>query len=477
MSTISISPSQEQQLALDALKKFAESSVEEADTFVLTGFAGTGKTTMVRFFLEWCKMRAIPTTLLATTGRAAKILKEKTGQLCETLHAAIYVFGGVESTAENQPDPEKTEEGQLVLNFNIKSSGKKEEDKTMIYLVDESSMISHETEPNANTAQFGTGNLLEDFFRFATGHKIVFVGDPCQLPPVASNPFSAALSPFFLQEKLGRKCFHFRLTEIKRQANNSEILRLAGKFRKDLEDKIFVKYPKLIRPKSQQCHLLASEEELLLRYLKIREEVGPYEVVFIAHANFLVQQLNLTIRQALGKGNQLEPGDLLMITQNNRLSNLVNGDLVEVLEIKNREMRAGLHMLKVIVKNVSSGLAYESYLIEDLLYDGNPNLSQADSQKLLIDFDKRMRAMGVSRNSFEYNQALLSDNYANAIRAKFGYAITCHKAQGGEWQHVFLNIHKNLYSRQGEDLYRWYYTALTRASDHLYVNNGWWIFN
>jgi superfamily I DNA/RNA helicase len=163
------------------------------------------------------------------------------------------------------------------------------------------------------------------------------------------------------------------------------------------------------------------------------------------------------------------------VVQNSYNVDLANGDQIILEKAAYDSTRAGFAFLKVKVRALHNDETYETLLIRDLLYNDQPGLQRQEVQRLMIDFDKRMRSNNIRRKSDTYREAMMNDPYLNALRAKFGYAITCHKAQGGEWPQVFLNIHKSVYGMQSEQLYRWFYTALTRAKEHLYVNDGWWV--
>jgi hypothetical protein len=153
----------------------------------------------------------------------------------------------------------------------------------------------------------------------------------------------------------------------------------------------------------------------------------------------------------------------------------MNGDLVEVVEIGKRTMRAKLTFIDVTVKELFSKKTYSQFLIEEIMYGNQTNLAQSDQKELLIDFYYRMKDKGIKQDSNAFKNNMLTDPYLNAIRAVYGYALTCHKAQGGEWQHVYLDIPRNLPSIEKPYVYQWIYTAITRASQELYVVDDFWV--
>lgn len=455
-----------QQQALDLIKAFLADN--RLQVFVLKGYAGTGKTTLIGILATHLTKSNQPFQLLATTGRAAKVLTNKTGYPAKTIHSFIFDFDDISG------EPEQPSGGQLQLNFDLRSN--EALSPNAVIIVDEASMISHEPAKEGHTAKFGSGRLLHDLFLFAEGRKIIFVGDPCQLPPVADNPFSSALHADFLTKETGASAKETELTEIIRQKANSEILKLAMPFRESLRREFYVKYPQVRQPSGSQASLINDERELIRRYVEKIKDFHYQEAIMIAHANWQVNDLNQEIRSKLFPYKpSLQPNDLLLVVQNSYDVDLANGDQILLESAAPDTTRAGLTFLKVQVKALHNDEVYQTLLIKDLLYNKNPGLTPGEAQGLLIDFHYRMKEKGINRKSEAYKSKMMTDPYLNALRAKFGYAMTCHKAQGGEWPHLFLNVHKSLYGLPRPNLYRWYYTALTRAQQHLYLNDGWWV--
>lgn len=463
----------EQKQALAALQQFIRTSGTRV--FVLNGQAGTGKTTMVKAIVKWLADNKYTPVLLATTGRAAKVLADKTEGEARTLHSHIYTFDDIRGSDTSGQDAWESSTGQLILDFGIRDNLFKS--ISHVYIVDEASMISHEISEDTHTAKFGTGSLLDDFMAFTNPNKVLFVGDSCQLPPVSTTPFSGALDTSFLSSRYGIRCTSFTLREILRQQADHEILRMAADFRRGIERDAFVKYPKLVvnRNRPQQTKLHTDEAALLNAYVQAVRKNGFNRQVMLSNSNWKCQELNRRVRTSLQKSGILEEGDLLMVVQNSYVVPLVNGDQVEVLSVLEYGHRAGLHFLKVEVKTVHSGVIYPTLLIADLLQNDQPSLTPNAFKALMIDFDQRMRNLGIRRKSEAYVNAMMSDPYLNALRAKYGYAITCHKAQGGEWPEVFLLIHKSIFGMRGASLYRWFYTALTRAKEKLHLHQDWWV--
>jgi len=180
----------------------------------------------------------------------------------------------------------------------------------------------------------------------------------------------------------------------------------------------------------------------------------------------------------LGYKTTLQEGDLLLVTQNNSLSGFMNGDMVMVEQIKNvRYQRAQLTFLQVEVRELVSGERYTQLVIENILYGNTTNLKQSEQKALFIDFYRRMKSKGIKQKDPRFKDNLLTDEYLNALRCVFGYAITCHKAQGGEWNDVCVDIPRNLTLNAKASAYQWIYTAVTRAQNLLHVVNDFFISN
>lgn len=463
---IQLTPHQQQALA--KLQAFTKDPAGRA--FVLRGYAGTGKTTLLGQYAAWLKQQGFTPVLLATTGRAAKVLQGKTGIAARTLHACIYQFDEMEGLPAGDKTPAA---GQLSLQFALKAHP--DYGAPPVYIIDESSMIPNMALTGGQMARFGSGHLLKDFLEFSEGHRVVFVGDPCQLPPVSKETFSPALSPRYLRDNYTVAVQYAELSEIIRQGQDSEILRLAGRFRADIVARRFVKWPKIGRPAGQQAHLYKNEHELVRGYMKYLERKAYDEALMITNANGHCRRLNHKLRMQLMGNKNLVPGELLMVVQNSYKVPLTNGDQVVVKRVEPAGKRAGLNFLRVRVQEVGGGAEHDTLLIRELLYNDHPGLTPDENRNLLIDFDVRMRKNGVKRKSKSYEEAMRTDAYLNALRAKFGYVITCHKAQGGEWPNVFLNVQKSVFVMPRDALYRWFYTAMTRASERLFLHDDFWV--
>jgi ATP-dependent exoDNAse (exonuclease V) alpha subunit len=496
---------EDQKKAIDALWRFIKSS--EHNVFILNGYAGTGKTSLIGGFIKSLHQNnkvivenydkkggdkmLYEINVLASTGRAAKILSDKTITTAKTIHSMLY-------------KPTYIEDDTEVIQFEL-FPRKDTFGNIRIYIVDEASMVGDIDNPTDSAARFGEGNVLKDLFKFDSEGKFIFVGDPCQLNPVGQK-ISPALEPEHLKTQYGKKVVIQTLNEIFRQQKDNDILSAATTIRKVWQkyvpdftmnfrygkQEVFTYLPLL---GYQRIKTYMSESELINQYTNLIREKGYNYSTMICHSNKECAASGDTVRQMLhGKREHLIEGDLLLVTQNNYLVNLVNGDLVEVKKVLHdtRTRQANISFVRVEVvplhkrnninkseeKEYVSKDGYSLFLAEDILKQGTLNLDSAQTKELMRDFIVRMKRLGIeppkkdskAEADHPFFIALCRDPYMNALRATYGYALTCHKAQGGEWDEVFINLAgTSLYARRGKELYQWTYTALTRAKEQLHL--------
>lgn len=414
--------------------------------------------------------------LLASTGRAAKILTNATGQQASTVHGLIYKFQDLNQDMEKVSDsfdPDKTDEsGQLYLSFDLCPV---KLESQCVYMVDEASMISDEVDPSDSQASFGSGCLLSDLLEYDPKGKFVFIGDACQLPPV-SQAFSPALSATYLESKFRIKVMETELTEIVRQGRGNDIVESAQQIRRLFLHPQPWKWAKFPMKGYKNIHVLHSTAELYKEYLNVVREKGYNEATLLSASNKRCTDVTEIIRPALGREDRmLSKGDLLLVTQNNYISSLMNGDQIVVKDITAEERRAGLTFLHVTVQEMFTGRSYSQLLVEEVLYGNQTNLTQHQQKGLYIDFYRRMKEKGIRQKDKAFRMAMMSDPYLNAIRAVYGYSLTCHKAQGGEWNKVFLDIPRSLSQMEKPYVYQWIYTAMTRASKDLYIVDDFYL--
>lgn len=457
-----------QNKVFEQIKAFLNS---DASVFILRGYAGTGKTTMVKVIADYIK-QSRQLAMMAPTGRAARVLATKTGHKAVTIHKAIYAKAHIE--------PKKVKdiaESEYKFVFPINES---ENGGNIVAIVDEASMVcSRKIEHELFI--FGTDNLMEDLLTFVRpnfGGKVIFVGDPAQLPPVGESVSNALRAEYFKEE--GLKVVEAELTEVLRQKGDSVILKNAMMIR-DLLQKD--KRNQLVFEEQKDDVEMVPSEQFLDKYLKYRKESGRHDSVIICYSNKSANRYNRDIRKSLYGGDvPLRENDILLITQNNYRLNRMNGEFVPVLSVGARTQQSApvyaqiggkrqrivitLNFIQVTVPD-GDGNPMLCMLLEDLLTSDKATISIDENRALYINFC--MRHPSLKQGTQVFADALLNDEYYNAIRAKYGYAVTGHKCQGGEWGKVFVDYT----DRTGldDDSLRWAYTATTRAQKTLYVSN------
>lgn len=460
-----------QQLVFNQLKAFIKDRT--VDTFILNGYAGTGKTFLIQFFAKYLKLKKIKFSLLATTGRAAAILRGKTDFPTSTIHGALYSFSKVDGDDESIPDDAPADSfGQMRLIF---EPNKRLEDNC-IYIVDEASMLASESLNDSSFAVFGSGNLLPDLLDAIGRNKIIFVGDPCQLPPVGQN-ISPALDEKWLNQ-FGRVAVTGTLDQIMRTRAGNDILNVAAEVRKQIGIPPSTRWIKLPARNRNNCKVLPDRNTVFLEYYARFLQYGPKEAIAIAHSNKACNHLNKYFRKRLFPDSKLtvEENEILMVTQNNHIVPLTNGDFVKVVSFAEISERAGLKFQNVRLQHVDTSKEYEIKLALDPFGNFAANLSPDQQRNLMIDFSRRMRKKGYKPKSDAYNEAMRKDTYLNSLRATYGYVVTCHKAQGGEWKDVFLFLDSKMYGYMNPDeMRRWWYTAITRTKEQLHLHDDWWI--
>ncbi|HEY4325461.1 MAG TPA: DEAD/DEAH box helicase [Mucilaginibacter sp.] len=460
----------DQKAAFKAIRDFLDHPV--ADTFVLKGYAGTGKTFLMQLLGKWLEKKEYKFSMLAATGRAATVLRGKTGFSTKTVHGELYHFSKVDGIDESMFVNDKIQQnGQMSLQFATRIP---DQDK-ILYIVDEASMLSGDFSNTNFFATFGSGVLLNDFFEVVKKNKVIFVGDPCQLPPVGQS-FSPALNVSWLNSN-GRTAISTTLKMIERNDAENDILTLAGAVRIMANKKIFQERPKLPVANLKNVVLYSTEKALFSHYSNAYISSGINEVLAISRSNKKVQQLNRAIRRdRFGTSDMpLQENDVLLVTQNNYAVPLSNGDFVVIIQLGEIKWVDTLKFQDVRVKAISSEKEYNLLLSLDILNSSKGNFTNEQSKKLMIDFSYRMRSNNVAPNSAKYKEEMLKDEYLNCLRATYGYGVTCHKAQGGEWSEVYLFLDNDMYGMPPDELCKWWYTAITRARITLHLEKAWWI--
>ncbi|MCF0166332.1 MAG: AAA family ATPase [Bacteroidales bacterium] len=440
-----------QQTLLEALEEFVYGRDSKTDIMVVNGYAGTGKTTVMATLVKDLNSRKRRFRLMAPTGRAAKVLSAYTGHSALTIHKSIY--------RQKSTDDWR---GEFSINEN--------KDTGTIYIVDEASLISVE-----GGGAFGSGNLLFDlisYVRQGPRNKLILVGDNAQLPPIGMEE-SPALSPNFLWQY--GECRYVTLSSVVRQAADSGILTNATVIRRAIEAEQVDDWPKMDDSFPDFRRITGGE---LLEALQTSFDLyGADETVVLTRSNKRAIRYNFGIRKTiLGIEEELCRGDKLMVVKNcyqfvddlDQIPFIANGDIVELVKIHRYDERYGLHFADATLSfPFYDDVEIEAKIILDTLNSESPSLTE-EQQKTL--YEGVMADYSHIRGYRMRQKAVREDLYYNALQIKHAEAITCHKAQGGQWSSVFVDNAFWYDEITTEDL-KWLYTALTRATKQIYLVN------
>ena len=469
--------SQGQETALTNLETFLASPVQ---VFMLKGYAGSGKTTILKGLVEYLDAIEKDFALMAPTGRAAKVIREKTGQEAYTIHKSIYSYEDLVEVADGD-----SFFYYYKIRNNVDVAGK-------IYIVDEASMLS-DAKSEGEFFRFGTSHLLSDLITYTrvaqpnVNSKIIFVGDPCQLAPVGDNS-SKAFDATYLKEKFNLSSVETEMKEVKRQGGESGILNAATKIRKSISAGFFNDFSL----RSNRKDILNPTFE---DFLDTWQDTANPKII-IASKNKTCLDLNLQIRERrFGAANlPTQKSDIVIMGSNNYRKGIFNGEFAvinEVSEIVTKRTIAlrGKEPVTLCWRDIelifpdaeSNNKIVKGKMLENFIY-GDNYLKPQETQALYVDFISRHK--GLMPKTDEFKEAIMQDEYFNCLLMKYGYAVTCHKAQGGEWDNVFtVWDNDNMYGfdcftdkqrragKTNKDFYRWAYTAITRASKTLYALN------
>ncbi|MEA5128207.1 MAG: AAA family ATPase [Proteiniphilum sp.] len=440
--------------ALEKITGFLFSGTDD-HIFLLTGYAGTGKSSLIGSLVKTMNEFRQKTVLLAPTGRAAKVFSGYAAQQAFTIHKKIY---RQQKFAEGSP--------HFSLSENLH--------KHTLFIVDEASMISNES---PDFSVFGTGRLLDDLIEYvysAQGCRILFVGDSAQLPPVKQEN-SPALDRDMLRS-YSLQVTEATLTQIVRQQEESGILYNATMLRNALRAQLTEAYPKL-RVDGFADVARITGTELIDEIASAYQSDGMEETIVISRSNKRVNAYNNGIRnRVLYREEEISAGDILMITKNNyfwiedfeHLDFLANGEFVEVQRVRGEEEMYGFRFCNVLLYHRDYEIEFEAKIILDVLHTEVPGLTREQNDQLF--FNVMEDYADISRKRERYKK-VKSNPWFNALQVKYGYAVTCHKAQGGEWRNVFLDLGYIQQSYMGENFYRWLYTSITRSARKLFLVN------
>jgi ATP-dependent exoDNAse (exonuclease V) alpha subunit len=236
-------------------------------------------------------------------------------------------------------------------------------------------------------------------------------------------------------------------------------------------------YPKIPASNMYNVKIHESDEVLFQNYLSYFKKAGPDHTIAIARSNRMVHHINTKMRASIfdSENQLLQTGDVLLVTNNNLAVPLTNGDFVIVYDIGEVKTRTNLHFQQIKIRALLSNAEFDILISLDVLYGPEINFTREQQKTLMLDFNRRMKKKNVRSNTADYKKEMKQDVYLNCLRSKYGYAVTCHKAQGGEWDEVYLFLEKSMYAMPHEERCRWWYTAVTRARNQLHLANNWWI--
>lgn len=458
-------PTQEQAHALEVFAEFLTDRDPHA-VMILRGSAGTGKTTLSGAIVRTLKEIRQKVMLLAPTGRAAKVFSLNSGSPAYTIHRRIYrekSFSGVE--------------GQFNLNDNLYTD--------TLFMVDEASMIAN---MGLGGMSFGSGCLLDDLVHFVyqgRNDRLLLIGDKAQLPPVGEEE-SPALHAAML-EGYGLKVYECDLNEVLRQSEESGILYNATMIRQMITHDDITQLPKIHFAGYSDIKPMPGAE-LIEALADSYHHVGLDDTIVVTRSNKRANIFNQGIRNmVLDREEELSQGDILMIVKNNyywmeeeRKSNnklqsndipafLANGDRAKVLKVRRRIDLYGFRFATLLLQFPD----YDNYELEatvllDTLTSEAPALTHEQQEQLFHQIEEDYQDIPLKADRMK---AIRQDQFFNALQVKFSYAVTCHKAQGGQWAHVYVDQGYMTDDMLNPDYIHWLYTAFTRATEMLYLVN------
>lgn len=447
-------PNGQQMELVAALSKFAVSG-DDRSAFLLNGYAGTGKTTLSSAFVNALPSVGLRAVLLAPTGRAAKVFSSYSRHSAFTIHRKIY--------QSRRFDPEE-------LRFGLARNNHRD----TIFVVDEASMIAN---ASGETAVFGTGCLLDDLITYVysgEGCRLVLLGDVAQLPPVGYAD-SPALDEATLRG-YGLSVYAFSLTEVARQKRNSGVLYNATAIRNIIASRMFG--APTIRVSGFPDIGVVDGMELADKVEECYSRDGVEDTIVVTRSNKRAVMFNQGIRaRVLYMEAEIATGDLLLVAKNNYfwaegydgVDFIANGDVAVVRRISHETSLYGFRFADVTLEFPDYGVEIDAKIILDALYSESPALTRSQNEML---FQRVMEDYADIPRKGERFKRLKKDPYFNALQVKFGYAVTCHKAQGGQWKNVFVDMGYIPEDAFGNvDFYRWLYTSLTRSYGRVFLIN------
>ncbi len=441
-------PTQDQAIVMAKLVTFVFRTVGR-EVFLLKGYAGTGKSSLVGALVKTLSQYSMKSVLLAPTGRAAKVFGLYANTPAYTIHKKIY--------RQKSFSPDMT-------GFTLTDNRHKQ----TLFIVDEASMIASSSDSSSD--------LLSDLIEYvysSPGCKLVLIGDTAQLPPVG-QPNTPALEPIVLEEYL-LKVTEATLTEVIRQSLTSGILYNATKLRQMMQED-FLSTPKIETTPFSDIQSISGYELLeVLESAYSRD--GKDQTIIVTRSNKRANIFNEGVRnRILYREEELESGDLLMIAKNNyfwaekveEIDFIANGDVAQVLRVRGYNEMYGFRFADVTLRLLDYDVDIDAKIMLDTLHLEYPSLTPELNNQF---FTKVMEDYADVRTKRERIKRVKLDKWFNALQVKYAYAVTCHKAQGGQWQNVFIDMGNISEDAVSLDFFRWLYTAFTRSTERLYLIN------
>ena len=443
-----------QDIALQQISSFVIDDKKDS-VFLLKGFAGTGKTTIISSLVRNLWKVKKSGVLLAPTGRAAKVISNYSGREANTIHKKIYF-----------PRKKSGAGIQFVLQPN--------KHRNTIFIVDEASMIP---DVNNDAKMFENGSLLDDLMQYVySGHKcqLILMGDTAQLPPVKLE-VSPALEEQKLQNNYLKEVSHIELDEVVRQSEESDILLNATLIREALREEFYESFKFQLTQKGDVIRLIDGHDVMEAIEDSYRN-LGHEDTTIIVRSNKRANLYNKQIRsRILFQEEEISAGDYLMVVKNNyfwlkpnsEAGFIANGDIIKILEIFGIKELYGFRFAEVNVQMVDypNMKPFETVVIIDTLESNNPSLNYEESNTL---YQEVMKDYEDETSKYKKFLKVKNNKFFNALQIKFSYAMTCHKSQGGQWHTVFVE-QPYLPNGMDRDYLRWLYTAITRSKEKLYL--------
>jgi exodeoxyribonuclease-5 len=448
-------PSPDQEKLFELLSLFITDRDPDS-VFLLKGFAGTGKTSAISAVVNALKKNKINSVLLAPTGRAAKVFSHYSNHPSYTVHKKIY---RQKSSSDGF--------GTFSLDRNLH--------KDTLFIVDEASMIADNSQENSI---FGSGKLLEDLIEYVyTGNncKLILIGDTAQLPPVGLN-MSPALEKETL-EGFNLNVKEILLSQVVRQKKKSGILTNATELRQKLDSELAImEIPKFKLFDTDVIRI--SGEDLIETISSSYYKYGLDNVIVVNRSNKRANKYNQGIRNSiLGRESEIAQGDYIMIVKNNyfwaektpEIDFIANGDIARIQRIKGYQELHGFRFADLTIRLLDyNDIELDVKVILDSINVESASLTTEDNKKLYYSVAEDYADVGIKKDKIK---KIKEDPFFNALQIKFAYAITCHKAQGGQWQIVFLDMGYFTDDMLSREFLRWIYTAFTRSIEKIYLVN------